>query len=114
MSETPLQTNLLAPLGARLELAERAYRDYLAQGKTFFLASILRDHNFVALQIAVENGHLLPAVLKSDLAGLVAHLETWLALWTEHHDRNKPANDDVFVFESRLRFPKESVRRLLA
>jgi hypothetical protein len=113
MPETPLQTNLLAPLATRLELAERAYRDYLTQGKTFFLASILREHNIVALQIAVENGRLLPADRKSDLVHLVAHLEAWLALWTEHRDRNKPANDEVFVFESSLRFPTESVRRLL-
>ena len=95
----------LRPLALRLALANRAYQNYLANGRTFLFASILRDHNWAARQIALEYGHLLPADLLPEVVLLIEHLDVWLLRWEELRAELSPGNDQEFVFQNAFTFP---------
>ena len=45
---------------------------------------------------------------------LMLHLDVWSTIWMEKFDIQKPSLEDVFAFENKVTFPKESVERLLS
>jgi hypothetical protein len=97
---------------SRLDRAKLAYDAYLANGRTFVFASVIFDHNSAARDAARQCTAILPAQLQNDLQLLVSHIDAWSAQWLELRSQMAPAAADRFVFESRVPFPRDSVRRL--
>ena len=103
---------LLGPLHMHFLGARAAYRDYLANGRSFLFASSLRRINLAARALLLDKGWLLPEALQPCATALVGHYDVWLTLWEEHAARTRPAPDDPFVFENRFTYPREAEAQL--
>ncbi|MEO5774307.1 MAG: hypothetical protein ABIQ32_09355 [Sphingomicrobium sp.] len=113
-SKDELRMKLLDPLRRHFTAADAAYRDYLANGRTFRSASRLRECNSAARQLLADFGALLPPQYHADAAALKDHYDVWIKLWDEHASATRPLPEDPFVFENSVTFPKDAQERLVA
>lgn len=90
------------------------YKAYLAAGKTFRYAQILKGNNGKAFQLLIDNKASLPASLQQDAEALIAHYIVWTEKWEELAARLQPEPEDEFVFPNTVTFPRESAARLQA
>lgn len=88
------------------------YKAYLAAGKTFRYARVLKVNNGKALQLLNENQQQLPDFLQDDAKALIEHYTVWTRKWEELAAALQPEPDDVFVFPNTVTFPRESANRL--
>lgn len=88
------------------------YKAYLAAGKTFRYARVLKVNNGKALQLLHENKQQLPASLQDDADALIEHYTVWTGKWEELAASLQPGPDDEFVFPNTVTFPRESANRL--
>lgn len=88
------------------------YKAYLAAGKTFRYARVLKVNNGKALQLLNENKQQLPDFLQDDAAALIEHYTVWTGKWEELAAALQPGPEDVFVFPNTVTFPRESANRL--
>lgn len=112
MTAQPLVVELLGPLHMHFRSAGAAYRDYLAEGRSFLWANSLYRLNSAARLLLLAKGYLLPDDLKADATALIRHYDAWLTLWEDLAERSRPALDDAFVFESRISYPRDAEDRL--
>lgn len=103
-----LVDELLGPLHMHFLSAQAAYRDYLANGKSFLFANSLRRINASAKALLIHKGYLLPERNQADAAALIRHYDVWLTLWDDLAHREKPGLDDAFVFDNSITYPKEA------
>jgi hypothetical protein len=88
------------------------YKAYLAAGKTFRYARVLKVNNGKALQLLNENKQQLPDFLQDDAAALIEHYTVWTRKWEELAAALQPGPEDVFVFPNTVTSPRESANRL--
>jgi hypothetical protein len=104
---------LLNSLNMHLNRGQVAYEHYIASGKKYLYAKILKDNNERIRQLIMTKGHYLPIEQQANAIDLVAHIDTWHALW-EDLDRKKIHRlNDKFAFENVATFPKEAVASLV-
>ena len=104
--------SFLGPLMILLKRGNATYQSYLANGKTFLYAKILKDNNERIRTLILEKSHLLPLEYQDYAIDLVAHIDVWHALWMDLSDRRSYQLTDEFVFENKVRFPAASVEAL--
>ncbi len=96
-----------------LLLTEKEYKNYLYNGKTFFSAKKLYFYNEEMLRLLISNSAIIPINLQPELMALIDHLVSWKIMWEEKKGAENMSLDQEFVFESRNKFPKEAVDKLL-
>ena len=112
MTANPLLDELLGPLHMHFLCARAAYRDYLANGRTWLWACSLRRINSAACSLLISKGYLLPDELQDAAIGLVRHFNVWLTLWDDLAERTHSAPGDPFVFENEVTYPRDAEARL--
>src|SRR5689334_21657435 len=89
-----------------------AYADYMANGKKFRYAQLLKLHNTAAKNLLVDNIAIIPDQFQKDAAAIIEHDTICSATWDEFKSQLNPAPDDEFVFENDHRFPKAAAQKL--
>ena len=115
MNQTPLGgLNFFKELNLLLDYSNKIYSEYLQSGKLFLYAKILYSINQRMSKLLLNNVHLCNEKVQKDAMELMLHLDVWSTIWVEEFDIQKPSLEDVFAFENKVTFPKESVERLLS
>ncbi len=104
---------LLGPLSTLLKRGDAAYKNYMASGKIFLYAKIIKNNNERIRELILDKAHFLPIAQQSNAIELVAHIDTWHALWENLDASQSHALQDKFSFENTVNFPKESVDSLM-
>lgn len=107
-----IKENFLSLFDALLLNGYFFYLQYLKLGKKFFCACIIKENNMRIEKLIIENAPLFPIEQKNDLMLIVYHLESWRAQWECLYKKSQPNFDDEFVFDTLIKFPKESLARL--
>lgn len=102
----------LEKLRAHFDESLQQYTAYLQNGKKYRDARRLMTTNQAARELLMERAHLLPEHLQPDAAAIIQHYQEWTADWRALEVQLKPEDDDLFVFPTRVPFPKESAKRL--
>lgn len=105
---------LIARIRILLHLSQRSYDLYLQSGRTLHFARLIKRYNAAVRDVLVEGGHIIPADRRDAAADLFVHLESWLAQWDAHYEQTKPDESTVFAFDTAVKFPKDSVDRLIS
>lgn len=90
------------------------YKAYLAAGKTYRYAQVLKANNGKALQLLIDHKDNLPGFLLQDADALIEHYVVWTRKWEDLAARLRPGPDETFVFPNTVTFPRESASRLQA
>lgn len=105
---------LLGPLDTLLKRGEIAYKNYMANKKTFLYAKIINDNNVRIRELILMKSHLLPSDQHQNAIDLVTHIDIWSVLWNALSESRSYDLQDEFVFENSATFPRKSVESLLA
>lgn len=105
-------TGFLQSLLLTLDQSVIDYKAYLAAGKTYRFAKILKENNGKGLYLLTTNKHLLPDHLQQDAAALIHHFQVWTAKWEELEAALQPEPDDEFIFPNTVTFPRNAAQRL--
>ena len=89
-----------------------SYKQYLTLGKKFIYASIIKNNNKNIVKLILKNAHLFQDELKIDLLVIVYHIDSWKTQWNFLYENMHPKLDDEFIFETKIKFPKNSLVRL--
>ncbi len=114
--EQPLGQNrnhFLGVLKTLLERADTTYKCYIASGKKFLYAKILKECNLAITTLLIHNTHLLPKKYVKNAIALLHHLDVWNILWDSAFESQKPELMAVFGFENTTNFPREEVELLM-
>lgn len=103
---------LMEKLLALLESSNVAYRNYLANGKTYLFAKELKKYNGQALQLMSDENAGFPAELNPDLRALIFHYTEWTKKWEALDSSKQHHDDDEFVFANDITFPRQAARNL--
>lgn len=99
-------------LDAFLSQGLKAYQDYIDNERTFFYANIILKNNQRILELILEHVDLFNAEQKNDLLRISFHIQTWLAQWNFLCKTKDFELEDEFVFQTDIKFPKNSLKRL--
>ena len=107
-----VKENFFDLLDALLIRGYYAYQQYLNFGKKFFYAIIIKENNMRIAKLIVKHNHLFPVEQKNDLMLILSHINSWCAQWEYLYKNSTPNLEDEFIFETLIKFPKESLVRL--
>lgn len=99
---------LIALLHESIEASGVAYKNYIAGGKTFRFAQELKKQNDKITQIINRNSQMLSPALQQDTTALLHHYNVWTEKWIKLAADIIPEQDDIFVFENNVTFPKQA------
>lgn len=102
----------LGPLTVLLGRGDAIYRHYMANGKTFLYAKILKDNNARIRELIIEKAYLLPIVVQPQAIELLVHIDVWYARWEALEASKVHGLNDEFVFANEINFPQSSVNEL--
>lgn len=114
MTNVISESHFIGMLNTLLMRGHDAYHNYQANGKTFLFAKVIKANNEATLNLILANCHLLPQEQQKDLIKLVSHLDVWTCQWDDLYKRIDPSLTDIFIFDTAINFPKESMDRLAA
>ena len=92
---------------ALLTKAKKTHNDYINFGKTFLYAKKLRSINEQILICVKKLDFNLDKELKKPSLDLKEHIEDWISVWDKEQSIRKPKDNDVFIFYSPKRYPKD-------
>tara|TARA_B100000768_G_C11248703_1_gene363012 strand:- start:1198 stop:1524 length:327 start_codon:yes stop_codon:yes gene_type:complete len=87
--------------------SKKIHNDYIKLGKTFLYAKKLRSINKQILTCLTELNFNSVKELEKPSLDLKEHIEDWISTWDKEQFIKKPKNNDVFIFYSKKRYPKE-------
>lgn len=99
---------LITLLHESIEASGVAYKNYIAGGKTFRFAQELKKQNDKITQLINGNSQILSPALQQDTTALLHHYNVWTEKWIKLAANIKPEQDDIFVFENNVTFPKQA------
>lgn len=106
------QKELLKAFHTCMEESLTCYKNYIAAGKTYRFACLLKEQNNSATLWLKQNGAGLPEYLHTAVKDLLNHYTIWTADWEELAALNNPLPEDEFVFPTRVAFPGEAASML--
>lgn len=112
-TEAEATSELLGSLNMHLKRGQVAYDNYIASGKKFLYAKILKNNNERIRQLIMTQGHCLPTEQRAYAIDLVTHIDIWDVLWEDLNSDKVHGLNDEFAFENSATFPKESVASLI-
>ncbi|MCP4922570.1 MAG: hypothetical protein GY915_00865 [bacterium] len=101
-------------LDVLLSYAEKVYRAYLDNEKTFIFAKVLYDVNSEVRKLVRSKLRILTRKSQEDAMELLFHLDVWSGIWIDEVNRQTPRWNELFTFPNKITFPFEHVRDLLA
>ena len=87
--------------------SKKIHSDYIKLGKTFFYAKKLRSINEQILTCLTKLDFNSNKEFEKPSLDLKEHIEDWISIWDKEQSIKKPKNNDVFIFYSTKRYPKE-------
>lgn len=102
----------LGPLIVLLDRGNATYQRYMANGKAFLYAKILKDNNARIRQVVIEKSYLLPLDHQPHVIELLTHIDVWYERWEALDAKKAHALSDEFAFENEVTFPRASVDAL--
>jgi len=111
-NELVAQETFLGQLDTLLIRGYFSYKEYINFGKKFMYASIIKENNNSIVKLILKNAHLFQDEQKSDLLLVVYHIDSWKIQWDFLYENTYPKLDDEFIFETKIKFPKNSLVRL--
>lgn len=104
---------LFAPIHIHFDRSCRAFQRYDRTNK-YLEAKVLKSANEAALALLLQNAHLAPPALISDIGNLVAHYDVWLEYYHSVRGGRDLTDDAPFVFvaDKGVPFPTESEKQL--
>jgi hypothetical protein len=105
--------SLFAPIHIHFDRSCRGFQRYNDTNK-YLEAKVLKAANEAALALLLQNAHLAPPALISDIGNLVAHYDVWLEYYHSVRGERDLTDDAPFVFvaDKGVPFPTESEKRL--
>ena len=89
-----------------LEKSKSFHKDYLENGKKFYLTKEIRIINQNIYDL-INLGDLIFSIeLKKPISNLKEYLKDWISLWESERVKNQPDDMDVFVFHGYKQYPK--------
>jgi hypothetical protein len=88
------------------------YQQYLKLGKKLLYAIKIKENNSCIVNLILNNDHLFQEDQRSDLLIIVYHIDSWRTQWDFLYENSHPKLEDEFVFETTIKFPKNSLERL--
>ncbi len=101
-------TDVVNEVHKLMDASLTAYKNYLANGKTYKYAKQLRKVNTATIELLADKKNTLSAELFSAANLLLEHLHIWRNKWDELENNNKPKLQDEFVFQNNHTFPKKA------
>ena len=87
--------------------SKKTHNDYIELGKTFLYAKKLRSINEQILTSIKKLDFNSNKELEKPSLDLKDHIEDWISIWDKEQSIRKPRNNDVFIFYSPKKYPKE-------
>ena len=87
--------------------AKKTHDDYTNFGKTFLYAKKLRSINDKILNCVRKLDFGLNEELEKPSQDLKEHIQDWISVWDKEQSIQKPKDNDVFIFYSPKRYPKD-------
>ena len=87
--------------------SKKTHNDYIEFGKIFLYAKKLRSINEQILTCVKKLDFNSNKELEIPSLDLKEHIEDWISIWDKEQTIRKPRNNDVFIFYSSKRYPKE-------
>ena len=89
-----------------LEKSKRCHKNYLENGKKFYLTKEIRIINQNIFDLINQDDIIYSIELKKPISDLKEHLIDWISLWESERVKNQPGDMDVFVFHGYKQYPK--------
>ena len=89
-----------------LEKSKILHKDYLENGKKFYLTKEIRIINQNIYDLINQKDLIFSVELKRPISNLKEHLIDWISLWESERVKNQPGDMDVFVFHGYKQYPK--------
>lgn len=99
-------------LHSLFEDANDAYIQYLNGGRIFRDAHMLKGRN-ESILLAIQNQDILPRQQRENLELISKHIQSWSKQWDKLKTEQSPDPDQKFVFDTKVRFPKDALHRIL-
>jgi hypothetical protein len=105
--------NFLGVVKTQLDRSEIAYNCYIAGGRCFLYAKILKKINEELRDLLVVKSHLLPVEQAKNALALIHHLDVWSSLWEDAYILLAPSLTSNFEFQNEINFPAKEVQNLV-
>ena len=90
-----------------LRNSKKTYDNYIVNGKTFLYAKKLRLVNQEILNLIKKLNFEKDNELKKPAIDLKKHIEDWAIIWDREKSIRNPEDNDVFIFTSYKKYPKD-------
>lgn len=108
MNAEKLIQDFLGPLYVCLNRGRRAYQNYLASGKKYKFALVLKENNERIRELLLSNSYVLPVLEFEGSLDIIDHIDLWCTLWEDFNAGEKFSMDDTFSFECSSHFPSRA------
>jgi hypothetical protein len=106
--------SFLGELSIEFQRSKITYKEYIDNGNKFIYARILKESNTNIRNNLLKNSFLLSEELQEDALALISHYDIWIEKWSDLYLKNTNLKlDDVFIFQNKHTFPKQSELNLL-
>ncbi|KPV96735.1 putative sugar transferase EpsL [Pseudoalteromonas sp. P1-9] len=100
-------SNAIKMLRHKTKEGHSIYQNYLRFGKTFFYAKQLYLNNLSKLNELEVINHSFNTEYQNACKLLINHIESWQSQWNKLKDKQTPRDNDTFIFNSKIPYPKE-------
>ena len=87
--------------------SKKTYGNYIINGKIFLYAKKLRLINQKILNLIKKLNFEKNNKLKKPTIDLKKHIEDWAIIWDREKSIRNPEDNDVFIFTSYKKYPKD-------
>ncbi|MDB9807732.1 hypothetical protein OAB83_00220 [Candidatus Pelagibacter sp.] len=87
--------------------SKKTYDNYIINGKIFLYAKKLRLINQKILNLIKKLNFEKNNKLKKPTIDLKKHIEDWAIIWDREKSIRNPEDNDVFIFTSYKKYPKD-------
>ena len=95
-----------------LHFSLKYYNLYIDNNQTIFHSTNIKKINEKLLSFLTINFHIFPKKIRKDLLKIIDHLNNWLFQWNNLKKQKKYKQNDKFIFESKIQFPKDSINNI--
>ena len=111
-TELNAQEIFFGQLNTLLSRGYFVYQQYLKFGKKLHQSILIKENNESIVKLILNKAYLFQEEQKTDLLLIVYHINLWRAKWDFLYENTHPKLDDAFIFETIIKFPRDSLKRL--
>ena len=98
------------------DLSNKAFLNY-STAKLFLHAKCIKKNNMAIYKLLEKHIHIFSEEIQNEVFELLNHYDVWMIQFSDFRKTNKPKLNDSFVFfslDSKSKFPKEAIPRILS